>query len=81
MQLSQPGLHELLPLERRLVLGVLAQIAQLDRLGNRLRKEDIELMAELVDFPAQLFAHFTNHGSAVTEIEDWPGCDVPGLEE
>ena len=65
MQLSQPRLHELLPLERRLVLGVLPQVAQLDGLGDRLRQQDIQLMAELVDLPAQLFPHFTDHGATI----------------
>ena len=62
MQLAQPGLDELLPLERRLVLGVLPQVAQLHRLGDRLRNQHVEFMAELVDFAAQLLPHFTDHG-------------------
>ena len=41
MQLAQPGLDELLPLERGLVLGVLPQVTQLDRLGDGLGRRTL----------------------------------------
>ena len=66
VQLAQPGLDELLPLERGLVLGVLPQVAQLDRLGDGLGQKDVQLVAELIDLTAQLFPHFTDHGSNQT---------------
>ena len=61
MQLAEPGLDELLTLEGRLVLGVFPQVTQLDGLGDRLGKKDIEFMAELVDLTAQLLTHFLDH--------------------
>ena len=61
VQLAQPGLHELLPLERGFVLGVFPQVTQLHRLSDGLGQQDIEFMAELVDFTAQLLSHFTDH--------------------
>ena len=72
VQLAQPGLHELLPLERRLVLGVLPQVAELDRLRDGLRQQDVELMAELVDLPAQLLPHLADHDANQTK-ENRPG--------
>ena len=69
VQLSQAGLHELLPLERGLVLGVFPQVAQLDRLSDGLGQKDVQLVAELVDLPAQLLPHFTNHGADQTKEE------------
>ena len=57
----EPGLDELLTLEGRLVLGVFPQVTQLDGLGDRLGKKDIEFMAELVDLTAQLLTHFLDH--------------------
>ena len=63
MQLAEPGLHELLPLERRLVLGILPEVAHLHRLGDGLGQGDGELVGERFDFPPELFAHFRNHES------------------
>src|SRR3954447_8371085 len=62
VKLAEPGLDELLPLERRLILGILPQVAQLDRLGNGLGQKDVQFVAELIDLTAQLFPHFTDHG-------------------
>jgi hypothetical protein len=62
VQLAQPGLDELLTLERGLVLRVFPKVAQLDCLSDGLRQQDIQFMAELVDLPAQLLLHFTDHG-------------------
>ena len=61
VQLPQPGLHELLALEGGLVLGILAQVAQLDGLGDGLGKKDVEFVAELVDLSAQLLPHLSDH--------------------
>ena len=61
MQLPQPGLHELLALQGGLVLGVLPQVAQLHRLGDRLEEQDVEFVAELLDLCAQLLPHLTDH--------------------
>ena len=55
-----------LPLESGLVLGILPQVTQLDRLGDSLGQKDVQFMAELIDLAAQLFPHFTDHGSNQT---------------
>jgi membrane-associated phospholipid phosphatase len=73
MQLTQPGLHKLLALERRLVLRVLPQVTQRHRLSDSLRKEYVELMAELVDFSTQLVPHFIDHGWARKTRKQSPG--------
>ncbi len=61
MELAKAGLDELLSFERRLVFRVLTEISKSHRLRDGLRKEDVELVAKLVDFLAQLVAHFTYH--------------------
>ena len=79
MELPQPSLHELLPLESGLVLGVLPQVAQLDGLGDGLGEKDIELMAELVDFADSAFP--ASHGSWLCQTDKrkpaWSGI-LPG---
>ena len=62
VQLAQPGLDELLSLERGLILGILPQVAELDRLSDGLRQKDVQLVAELIDLTAQLFPPLTEHG-------------------
>ena len=61
MQLPQTGLNELLSFKSCLVLGVFAQITELHGLSDGLRQQDIEFVAELVDFAAKLLSHFTDH--------------------
>ena len=63
VELAQPGLDELLALERGLVLGIFPQVAKFDRLGNGLGNHHVELVAQLVDFLGQLLAHFSEHGA------------------
>ena len=79
VQLAQPRLDELLALEGRLVFGVLPQVTQLDRLGDGLGKEDVEFMAELVDFAAQLLPHLTDHGETRIRKKSL-AMGSPGLE-
>jgi hypothetical protein len=78
VQLPQPRLHKLLPLERRLVFGVLSKVAQLDGLCDCLWQEDIQLMAQLIDLATELLAHLTNH---VTTLQKGRPGEVtpPGL--
>ena len=60
-QLAQPRLYELLPLERSLVLAVLAEIAQLDRLSNLLGKGDVQLILKLLDLFSELLLQCFDH--------------------
>src|SRR6476469_2721543 len=63
VQLAQARLDELLALQGCLVFAVLPQVAQLDRLGDGLRQQDVQFMAELLDLAAQLLPHLTDHWS------------------
>ena len=49
-QLAEPRLNELLPLERSLVLAVLAQITKLHRLSDFLRQHDVQLVRKSLRF-------------------------------
>jgi hypothetical protein len=53
-QLAEPGLHELLPLERGLVFAVLTEIAVFDRSPDLSGKRDVQLMLQ----PLGLCAYF-----------------------
>src|SRR5690606_10154824 len=72
-QMVDPRLDELLPVERRMILRVLAQIAELDRLLDRFRKRDVELVTEALEFLGNLgldlFQHSTlPHGCASPSV-------------
>ena len=71
VQLTQARLHELLPLERGLVLRVPPEVAHLDCLGDGLGKQDVEFMAELVDFAAQLLPHLLDHSETRKGRSAW----------
>ena len=60
-QLPQPRLHELLPLERSLVLAVLAQIAELDGSADFLRQSDAQLVLEPLGLFSQFFLESLDH--------------------
>src|SRR5688500_6036556 len=75
VELAEARLDGLLPLESRLVLTVLAEVAHLDGTANLVGQRDIELVLQARGFHRQLFLQFFNHGSG--------GCDgkygTPGL--
>ena len=61
MELADARLEELLPFLRRLVLGVLAQVAVLARLQDLLGQEDLELVVELSHLFFEAFLDFEDH--------------------
>ena len=61
-QVPNPRLHELLALERALVLGVFTQISQLDRLTDALRQDHVEFVGEGVDLFGDPGLDFVEHG-------------------
>jgi hypothetical protein len=44
-----------------------------------LREQDIQFMAELVDFAPQLLSHFTDHWCNQTEMDIGPECGISRL--
>src|SRR6185503_19127399 len=62
-KLAEPSLHELLALQRGLVLAVLAQVAELHGFPDLLRKRDVQLVLELLDLRPELLFQFFNHAS------------------
>src|SRR6185369_12078504 len=62
-ELAEAGLHELLTLERSLVLAVLAQVAHLDRFPDLVGERDVELELELLDLVPKLLLQLFDHGA------------------
>ena len=62
-QLAESRLHKLLPLERGLVLAVLAQIAHLDGSANLLRQRDAQLVLKTLGFFPQFFLEYFDHAT------------------
>ena len=58
---AHPELYELLSLEGRLVLGVFPEVAQLDSLLDPCRKENVELVNELLDLFPDLLPNLVEH--------------------
>ena len=62
-ELPETGLHELLALERGLVLAVLAKVAHLDRFPDLIGQGDVELELELLDLVPELLLQRFDHGA------------------
>src|SRR5258708_26654981 len=60
-QMTKARLNELLPLERCLVLAVLAQVAVLHRFPDLVRHRDVELVLQSLDFLAKLAFELFDH--------------------
>ena len=60
-QLPQARLHELLALQRGLVLAVLAKVTHLDRFADLVGERDIQFELKLVGFQLQLFLQLFDH--------------------
>ena len=61
LQHRDPGVEDLLPFLRRLVLGVLAQVAELARTLDLLRELDLQLPFERGDFFVESFENAVFH--------------------
>ena len=78
-ELTESRLNELLPLERGLVLAVLAQVAELHRLPNFLRKRDVQLVLQLFDFFAELLLQLFDHRCPAETASNGQKSGAPGL--
>src|SRR4029077_8834493 len=62
-QVTQPGRDELLPLERSLVLGVLAQVPVRACPLDLLREHEVDLVIQALDFRLELGLELVDHGT------------------
>src|ERR1700716_1077488 len=67
--MSEPGLNELLPLERGLVFAVLAKIAQLHGAANLAGQRDVQLVLQPFDFLSKSFLQGFNHESGPAWVQ------------
>src|SRR5574341_345671 len=60
-EMAQPGVHELLALQRGVIVAVLAEVALLEGLLERLRQGHVQLVVELLHFLRELLLDLFNH--------------------
>jgi hypothetical protein len=63
-ELPEPGLHELLALQSRLVLAVFLEITEFHSFADFGGQRDVQLELELLDFACHLGDEFLEHARA-----------------